>query len=141
MIALPHELVSSFYLPIIVNLESEKLMTEPITLIREARPEPKLNATPWKRIEGTNPQTVTLVNYQSPDGRKVTGTWICTPGKWEIDYDRWEYCHFQEGYSIITPEGKAPVHVKAGDIFTIEPGTKGTWEVVETVRKYFIFVS
>lgn len=116
-------------------------MTEPITLVREARPEPKLNATPWKRIDGTDPQTITIANYQSPDGKKIVGTWICTPGKWEIDYDRWEYCHFQEGYSIITPEGKNPIHLKAGDIFTIEPGTKGTWEVVETVRKYFIFVS
>jgi uncharacterized protein len=113
----------------------------PITLMREAKPEPKLNATPWKRIEGTNPTTVTIVTYQSPDQRKICGTWICTPGKFEIDYDKWEYCHFFEGYSIITPEGCEPVHLRAGDVFTIEPGTKGTWEVVETVRKHFIFVS
>jgi uncharacterized cupin superfamily protein len=24
-------------------------------------------------------------------------------------------------------------------VFVIEPGMKGTWEVVETVRKYFVF--
>ena len=30
-------------------------------------------------------------------------------------------------------------HLKAGDVFVIEPGMKGTWEVVETVRKYFVF--
>ncbi|MBS7674220.1 cupin, partial [Vibrio cholerae] len=24
-------------------------------------------------------------------------------------------------------------------IFVVEPGMKGTWEVVETVRKYFVF--
>ena len=29
--------------------------------------------------------------------------------------------------------------LKAGDVFVIEPGMKGTWEVVETVRKYFVF--
>ncbi len=116
-------------------------MTEPITLFRESHPQPKLNATPWKRIDGTNPQTTTVATYQSPDGRKTAGMWTCTPGKWQIDYDRWEYCHFLEGYSIITPDGNKPIHVKEGDIFTIEPGTKGTWEVIETVRKYFIFVS
>lgn len=116
-------------------------MTAPITLIRETRPEPKIDATKWTRLDGTNPRTVNIVNYESPDGRKIMGTWICTPGKWAIDYDRWEYCHFQEGHSIITPEGKDPIHVRAGDIFIIEPGTKGTWEVVETVRKFFIFVS
>jgi uncharacterized protein len=52
---------------------------------------------------------------------------------------KWEYCDFQEGYCIITPEGKEPIHLKAGDKFIIEPGMKGTWEVVETVRKYFVF--
>jgi len=46
---------------------------------------------------------------------------------------------FQEGYCIITPDGQEPIHLKAGDIFVVEPGMKGTWEVVETVRKYFVF--
>lgn len=112
-----------------------------VTAFRHAQPEPKLNATPWTRIEGTNPQTVTIVNYQSSDGRKTAGVWLCTPGKWTFAYDKWEYCHFHEGYCIITPEGGEPVHLRAGDIFTIEPGTQGTWEVLETVRKTFIFVS
>lgn len=116
-------------------------MTRPITVMRESQPEPRLDATPWKRIENTNPRTVTMVNYQSPDGKKITGTWICTPGKWEFEYDKWEYCHFQEGCSIIRLEDGSEIHLKAGDIFTIEPGTKGTWEVTETVRKNFIFVS
>jgi uncharacterized cupin superfamily protein len=31
------------------------------------------------------------------------------------------------------------LHLKAGDVFVIESGMKGTWEVVETVRKYFVF--
>jgi uncharacterized cupin superfamily protein len=48
-------------------------------------------------------------------------------------------CHFLEGYCIITPEGEEPKHLKGGDVFVIEPGMKGTWEVVETVRKYFVF--
>ena len=30
------------------------------------------------------------------------GTWICTPGKWEVNYERWEFCHFLDGYCIIT---------------------------------------
>ncbi len=40
---------------------------------------------------------------------------------------------------MITPEGLEPIDVRAGDIFVVEPGMKGTWEVVETVRKYFVF--
>lgn len=116
-------------------------MSTPITVERDARPEPKLDATPWTRIEGTQPRTVTLVNYQSTDGRKIAGTWTCTPGKWSFAYDKWEYCHLHEGHCIVTPEGQAPVHLRAGDVFTIEPGTRGTWEVLQTVRKHFVFVS
>ena len=92
----------------------------------------------WKRIGG-DPHTVNLNAYTSADGSKIMGTWICTPGKFEVNYEKWEYCHFLDGYCIITPEGEQPVHLKAGDVFVIEPGLKGTWEVVETVRKYFVF--
>jgi uncharacterized cupin superfamily protein len=36
-------------------------------------------------------------------------------------------------------DGK-PIELKAGDVFVIEPGFKATWEVVERVRKYYVFV-
>lgn len=41
---------------------------------------------------------------------------------------------------MITADGRDPVHLRAGDIFIVEPGTKGTWEVLETIRKYYVFV-
>ena len=60
-------------------------------------------------------------------------------GKFEVNCQKWEFCHFLDGYGIITPEGEQAMHLKAGDVFVIEPGMNGTWEVVETVRKYFVF--
>ncbi|MEN2475189.1 MULTISPECIES: cupin domain-containing protein [Burkholderia] len=113
-------------------------MSDFITVLRETCPMPVLDATKWKRIGG-DPHTVNLNAYVSKDGSKIMGTWICTPGKFEVNYEKWEYCHFLDGYCIITPEGEKSVHLKAGDVFVIEPGMKGTWEVVETVRKYFVF--
>jgi len=113
-------------------------MSDFITVLRETCPTPVLDATKWKRIGG-DPHTVNLNAYLSKDGSKIMGTWICTPGKFEVNYEKWEYCHFLDGYCIITPEGEEAVHLKAGDVFVIEPGMKGTWEVVETVRKYFVF--
>ena len=89
-------------------------------------------------IEGQS-RTSGKVLHKGPEGRSECGLWICTPGKWYVEYVKWEYCDFREGYCIITPEGKEPIHLRAGDIFVIEPGMKGTWEVVETVRKYFVF--
>ena len=113
-------------------------MSDFITVLRKTCPTPFLDATKWKRIGG-DPHTVNLNAYLSKDGSKIMGTWICTPGKFEVNYEKWEYCHFLDGYCIITPEGEEAVHLKAGDVFVIEPGMKGTWEVVETVRKYFVF--
>lgn len=108
-------------------------MSDFITVLRKTCPMPVVDATKWKRIGG-DPHTVNLNAYVSRDGSKIMGTWICTPGKFEVNYEKWEYCHFLDGYCIITPEGEEPVHLKAGDVFVIEPGMKGTWEVVETVR-------
>jgi len=51
-----------------------------------------------------------------------------------------EYCHFLEGRCILTPEGGKPIELKAGDVFVIEPGFKATCEVIERVRKYYVFV-
>ncbi len=113
-------------------------MSKPITVLRDTHPLPVLDACKWEKLEG-DPHTVNLNAYTSEDDSKIMGTWICTPGKWYVDYVKWEYCHFQEGYCIITPEGMEPIHLRAGDIFVVEPGMKGTWEVVETVRKYFVF--
>jgi hypothetical protein len=114
------------------------MANKPITVLRDTQPMPVVDACKWERIEG-DPHTVNLNAYTSEDGSKIMGTWICTPGKWRVEYVKWEYCHFQEGYCIITPDGMEPIHLKAGDIFVVEPGMKGTWEVVETVRKYFVF--
>ena len=113
-------------------------MSDFITVLRETCPTPVVDATKWKRIGG-DPHTVNLNAYLSADGSKIMGTWICTPGKFEVSYEKREFCHFLDGYCIVTPEGEEPKHLKAGDVFVIEPGMKGTWEVVETVRKYFVF--
>jgi uncharacterized cupin superfamily protein len=89
------------------------------------------------KLEG-DPHTVNLNAYTSEDGSKIMGTWICT-GQVVRGIREVGVLPLPEGYCIITPEGMAPIHLRAGDMFVIEPGMKGTWEVVETVRKYFVF--
>ncbi|MDF5909446.1 cupin domain-containing protein [Pseudomonas aeruginosa] len=112
-------------------------MSDFITVLRDTCPVPVLDATKWKRIDG-DPHTVNLNAYASADGSKLMGTWICTPGKWEVNYERWEFCLLPRRLLHHHPgEGEQPVHLRAGDVFVIEPGLRGTWEVVETVRKVF----
>lgn len=88
-------------------------MSDFITVLRDTCPVPVLDATKWKRIDG-DPHTVNLNAYASADGSKLMGTWICTPGKWEVNYERWEFCHFLDGYCIITPEGEQPAAPEGG---------------------------
>jgi len=111
----------------------------PLRLHRDANARAQLDA-PWPGTPlAGEPQTVTLNAYESADGRLLSGTWESSPGTWAIDYRDWEYCHVLEGRAVITPEGGEPVHLGPGDNFVIEPGLKGTWEVVERLRKHYVF--
>ena len=71
-------------------------MSAPITVLRDTHPLPVLDACKWEKLEG-DPHTVNLNAYTSEDGNKIMGTWICTPGKWYVEYVKWEYCDFREG--------------------------------------------
>ncbi len=106
---------------------------------RDAKPEVAVDALWPGVVTGGNPHTVTMNGYESADGTLLMGTWMSTPGVWRVHYQDWEYCHFLEGRCIITPDGGQPIELRAGDTFVVEPGLKGTWEVVETVRKYYVF--
>jgi uncharacterized protein len=66
------------------------------------------------------------------------GLWRCTPGKWRVSYDEWEYCRIISGLSVLTEDGGAARIVRAGDSFVIRPGFKGTWEVMETTVKDYV---
>ena len=71
-------------------------------------------------------------------GGIYAGIWEATPGKWRIVYDEWEYFHILSGLSIVTEDGGAETHLKAGNSMILRPGFKGTWEVIETTRKDYV---
>jgi uncharacterized protein len=95
---------------------------------------------PWPgtAVSG-DPHTKTQNLHTSDDGKILAGIWESTPGVWKIDYDAWEYCHLLAGSCTIEIEGKPPVTLKAGDVFIVETGAKGTWTVHENLRKYYVF--
>jgi uncharacterized cupin superfamily protein len=66
------------------------------------------------------------------------GIWQSTPGAWRVAYDEWEYCHILSGHSVLTEEGGAVHHLRAGDGFILRPGLRGVWEVLETTRKEYV---
>lgn len=98
---------------------------------------PETGAPAPERLISGNPEFLTW-NIEEAPGGIYAGVWQATPGKWKIVYDEWEYFHVLEGHSIVTEDGGASVHVKAGDRMILRPGFKGTWEVVETTRKDYV---
>ena len=98
-------------------------------------PEPGAPA-PDRLISG-NPQFTTW-NVEEAEGGLYAGIWQATPGKWRIVYDEWEYFHILSGVSIVTEDGGAETHLKAGDSMILRPGFKGSWEVIETTRKDYV---
>ena len=91
---------------------------------------------PDRLISGT-PEFTTW-NVEEAEGGLYAGIWQSTPGKWRIAYDEWEYFHILEGYSVVTEDGGAAAHLRAGDSYILRPGFKGTWEVLETTRKDYV---
>lgn len=77
-------------------------------------------------------------NVEEADGGVFAGIWESTPGKWQIRYDEWEFCHILSGVSVIRDEEGGSMMVRAGDSFVLKPGFKGSWEVLETTRKEYV---
>lgn len=92
----------------------------------------------WTVREGT-PEARAWLYYASEDGALLSGLWRCTPGSFEVSYEKWEFCHLISGACVITPTDREPVPLRAGDGFVIEAGFTGTWTVTETMIKHFVF--
>jgi hypothetical protein len=96
----------------------------------------------WGQREGADagdPQTSGVILYSTE--AMVVGVWECTPGGWNtIDRPASEAMMFLSGRARLTTAGQAPVIFQAGDSFVLPKGWNGRWEVIETVRKFFVEV-
>ena len=114
-------------------------MSDRLLALRDLSAPPQIDA-PWPGTAVSGDPHTRLWNlHTSDDGKILTGLWESTPGVWSIDYADWEYCHLLEGRCTIQLVGKPPVELKAGDVFVLQTGAKGTWTVHETIRKYYVF--
>ena len=99
--------------------------------------EMEVGAPPPERIISGNP-TFRSWNCEEAEGGLYAGIWEATPGKWQIIYEEWEFCHILSGVSVITEDDGEAHTIRAGDSFVLRPGFKGSWEVLETTRKEYV---
>jgi uncharacterized cupin superfamily protein len=99
-------------------------------------------APPPDRVLAGDPRFRTWAHYKSPESLSDpplrAGQWEATPGTWRIAYTRWEFMRILSGRCIIRGDDGSVSDLGPGDVFVIEPGFKGTWEVVETMLKDYV---
>ncbi len=74
---------------------------------------------------------------ENPDGSEA-GIWECTPGTWTRLVMDAEISSFVAGHALFHPEDGETIDIKAGDTVYFDNNSKGTWEVLETVRKAYL---
>ena len=88
-------------------------------------------------IQDGKPEMKTWILNTSNDGSMISGYQEATPGTYYAVYSEYEFLHVLEGKVIITPDGCENLILVAGDTFVVEADFKGTWEIIQTIRKYF----
>jgi uncharacterized cupin superfamily protein len=72
------------------------------------------------------------------DGSQA-GIWECTPGTWTRQVMDAELSVFLKGVALFHPEdGGETLRLEAGNAQYFDANSKGTWEVLETVRKAYL---
>jgi len=66
------------------------------------------------------------------------GIWECTPGKFTREIMQAELTTFLQGHAFFHPENGESIEIKAGDVLFFPENSKGTWEIIETVRKAYL---
>lgn len=72
-----------------------------------------------------------------PDGSEA-GIWECTPGTWTRVMMDAEISSFVTGHARFHPVGGDTIDISAGDTVYFDHNSRGTWEVLETVRKAYL---
>lgn len=105
-----------------------------ITLFRDSAAGEETHTPPG------GPPTRYRVHATGEGGRLSAGEWRAGVGAWAVDYTEWEFVHVVAGRARLTGIDDMAVEVGPGDAFTIAPGFRGTWEVIEPMTKHFVIL-
>ena len=93
------------------------------------------------RLVKGNPKRLTQSLYDHPNMN--CGIWQCEIGAWNIQFadNKQEFFQIIEGVvRLHDANGQSFIEIKAGEAGIIPPSFIGTFEVIETVKKYFVVV-
>jgi len=90
-------------------------------------------------VIGGTPVVFNHQQFTNDTEQFTTGFWESTPRTTRFyDHPVDEYCFIISGSVVITDENSNAETFKPGEGFVIPRGFKGTWNMPETVRKYYV---
>lgn len=97
------------------------------------------SVVPPEAVIDGEPREQGAVISESKDGKFIVGIWESTPYAEKIDaYPGDEFCQVISGKVTLTDENTNEFTFDAGESYFVPKGFKGTFRVVETMRKYYV---
>lgn len=115
-------------------------MNKSLTVFTGATTQPELDRPHPDRLVSGNPNRTTWNHYE--DSGVSAGLWECEVGSWRIAFaeDKDEFFHVLKGRIRITDVDGVAKEFRPGDSCVIPCGFTGLFEVLEPVKKHYVFV-
>ena len=100
------------------------------------------NLTGQDAFTGPDKTELNHTFFATPDESILSGVWLCAPCREEIAaYPVHEMMTVISGSVTLTTADGQRQTFKAGDSFFIAKGTPCTWEITETLKKFYMIAS
>ncbi len=89
-----------------------------------------------------NPQRTTWNHYTNESAEVFSGVWACEVGAWRIEMGprEDEFFFVVEGRCRLTSDDGIAVEIGKGESVVIPSGFKGTFDVLEPIKKHYMIV-
>lgn len=115
--------------------------TPSVQLFSDTAPEAEFDYPRSERLVKGNPQRTTWSHYVNSSNEVFMGVWASEIGAWNIEMGSTEdeYFYVIEGSGRIYNDEMSKAFV-VGDAVIIPAGFKGTFEVLEPLKKHYVIV-
>lgn len=113
-----------------------------LTVFAASSPAPTYDRPRPERLVAGIPLRTTWEHFLSTTGDLSAGIWACEPGAWNIAFasGKDEFFCVIDGRIRITDSAGAAAEFGPGQAGIIPSGFAGRFEVLESVRKYYVLV-
>jgi uncharacterized cupin superfamily protein len=117
-------------------------MTNRIIRLNPSQDMQPSDLTPVEAFTSDDHSELNHTYFSTTDEKVLTGVWECAPCKEEIEsYPVHEMMTVISGSVTLTDEDGQAETFTSGDVFYIAQGTKCTWHITQTLRKFYMISS